>query len=555
MKRDQKKLLLLTQLLLISIVVGISAINPMNYCSIIKNESASLILTTNEVPTLVWEKNGTAVCNINQISDPRICSDGNGGAIFVWTDWRNPYDIYAQRIDSSGNILWEPNGTVICNASGNQAYPEICATEDGGAIIVWIDERAGASNYDIYAQRINTNGNPMWTQNGVVVTNASGIQRLESKQNRICYFDSTIIIVWEDERNGNWDIYAQKLDFNGNTYWGNGTLGDKNGTVICNNPTDISDPQICYDGSGGAIITWYEQRSVTTGDDVFAQRIDTGNGNLYWGNGTLGDKNGTAICNATGDQSAPWVFSDGNSRAIIAWQDERPGLLGDGIFAQKIDSTGKIYWDNGTPSNKNGTALRNTVGGISDPYFYSIGSLGMVCVWEDTRSGSDVYGQIIDYNGNIYFGNGTPSDKNGIIICNEPDSQSYSYCSVYGSNIIIAWGDKRPGSNSYDLYVQKIDTAGNLYWGNGSSDNKNGSLVCNYDNDQSEPVIYCDGSGNIIIGWLDHRTGTASLYAQKIPGPAQAGNLGLVLLILMQPPTNAGLIYGIIIVSVAAYVL
>lgn len=49
--------------------------------------------------------------------DPVICIDGDGGAFFVWGDRRNGenYQIYAQRVNADGNIQWGENGIVICD--------------------------------------------------------------------------------------------------------------------------------------------------------------------------------------------------------------------------------------------------------------------------------------------------------------------------------------------------------------------------------------------------------------------------------------------------------
>ncbi len=84
-----------------------------------------------------------------------ICSDGAGGAIITWRDYRSgsDSDIYAQIIDSSGNVQWTANGVAICTASNGQYKPKICSDGAGGAIITWEDSRSG-SDYDIYAQRI-----------------------------------------------------------------------------------------------------------------------------------------------------------------------------------------------------------------------------------------------------------------------------------------------------------------------------------------------------------------------------------------------------------------
>src|SRR3989304_788331 len=53
--------------------------------------------------------------------NPTIVSDGIGGAIITWFDFRNgDYDIYAQRINASGDVQWTADGVPICTATGSQ---------------------------------------------------------------------------------------------------------------------------------------------------------------------------------------------------------------------------------------------------------------------------------------------------------------------------------------------------------------------------------------------------------------------------------------------------
>jgi hypothetical protein len=67
------------------------------------------------------------------------------------------FDIYAQRISSSGAIQWSADdGVAICKAGYSQWHPTIISDGSGGAIITWQDGRSG--NYDIYAQRIYKDG-------------------------------------------------------------------------------------------------------------------------------------------------------------------------------------------------------------------------------------------------------------------------------------------------------------------------------------------------------------------------------------------------------------
>ena len=56
------------------------------------------------------------------------------------------------------------------------------------------------------------------------------------------------IIVWEDQRNGSYDIYAQRRDANGSLVSGWGA----DGTVICGAPGDQFAPVIATDGAGGS---------------------------------------------------------------------------------------------------------------------------------------------------------------------------------------------------------------------------------------------------------------------------------------------------------------
>ena len=58
--------------------------------------------------TPLWTLNGVAICTtVNDQYNPTIVSDGSGGAIITWNDFRNgsDYDIYAQKIDENGSII------------------------------------------------------------------------------------------------------------------------------------------------------------------------------------------------------------------------------------------------------------------------------------------------------------------------------------------------------------------------------------------------------------------------------------------------------------------
>jgi len=101
----------------------------------------------------------------------QLVSDGAGGAIITWFDERIYNDIYAQRVDASGAVLWTIDGVPICTAEDYQGEPHLVSDGAGGAIITWYDER-GYYNMDIYAQRVDSSGTVLWTTDGVEICTA-----------------------------------------------------------------------------------------------------------------------------------------------------------------------------------------------------------------------------------------------------------------------------------------------------------------------------------------------------------------------------------------------
>jgi len=379
-----------------------------------------------------WTINGASICTGNYTQGaPQICSDGAGGAIITWNDKRNglTYDIYAQYINSTGDVKWGANGTAISTADGDQVIPQICSDGAGGAIIIWNDYRSGA-DYDIYAQRINSTGDVKWDANGTAICTEGDDQYFP----HICSDETGgAIIVWEDWRGLDSDIYAQLINSTGSVKWG------ANGLAICTADNTQWYTQLGSDGVGGAIITWSDNRSGTI-YDIYAQRVDS-TGDVKWG------ANGTAISTADGAQKVPQISSDGAGGAIITWEDERSGSNGD-IFAQRINSTGSVKW------GANGLAICTADGDQIYPQICSDGAGGAIIAWEDERSlWSDIYAQRINSSGDLKW------TADGVAVSKARYDQRHPQI-VSGENesAIITWYDKRSGSD-YDIYAHLIKEA------------------------------------------------------------------------------------------------
>lgn len=122
-----------------------------------------------------WQPDGVAIsASANYQTTQAIASDAAGGAIVTWHDFRSgtSYDIFAQRVDATGAVLWTTDGVPISTEAANQAVPSIVSDGAGGAIIAWSDDRTCCFNTDIYAQRIDASGTVLWTPNGVALCTA-----------------------------------------------------------------------------------------------------------------------------------------------------------------------------------------------------------------------------------------------------------------------------------------------------------------------------------------------------------------------------------------------
>jgi hypothetical protein len=209
--------------------------------------------------------------------------DGTGGAYIVWEDFRaGNSDIYAQRLTAAGTASWVTvDGTVVCNATGNQQLPQATPTSDG-IIIAWTDARAATSNRNIYAHKLaQSDGTGSWpTANGIPICEAADQQPSAT------------------------------------------SLGLK----------------VVPDGANGAIIAWNDQRAGSSNRDIYVQKV-TGTGSISWPT-----TNGVPVCTASGNQGAdigliPITITGG---AYVVWQDSRSGTINGEIYGAVVDGSGNL---------------------------------------------------------------------------------------------------------------------------------------------------------------------------------------------------------------------
>jgi hypothetical protein len=394
-----------------------------------------------------WPLNGRAVCTATDFqSRPVLAPDGQGGAIIAWEDRRGAnYDIYAHHLKADGTLdaAWPANGRAICTAANYQRYPAIASDRAGGAIIVWEDFRNGTDT-DIYAQHLLSTGvvDPGWSANGIAICAAAGNQHHPAL---VCGTNGWSYVVWDDARSGTSDIYAERVYTSGTMSGGAWAL---NGLAVCTSTGNQVNPVVTLDDAGtGALVAWEDYRGGAT-SDVYVHRLISTGKYPSW------PVQGTAACAATGSQYSLALTTDGDSSAVVAWQDERTSPSR--VFAMSVTHTGALNptW----PAN--GLAVTPAGWQQVSPRIVPDGGHGTLVVWQqDAPSpGYDIYAQHLLQDGIVdtaWAVDGEPmSTASGeqVTPVAAPDGRG---------GVIAAWLDAR-SSLGFDVYAQRVEHGGQL---------------------------------------------------------------------------------------------
>ena len=430
---------------------------------------------------LMWGAGGVPVCSaVNNRYLNAVVSDGAGGAILTWSDLRGAtsYDIYAARVTSDGSLPWTADGQLVCGETNWQWNSMAMAEGGGGAFLAWQDRRDDATTgYDIYMQRLNSSGAAQWTASGVPVAatttdeNAprllpdalSGVlmtwfdddvyaQRVSDtgvvawtgaktvcidgsvQQDQVMATDGAggALVAWRDRRGGDDDIYAQYINWNGEPQW------VVNGMAVASGTGDQRDPTIISDGAGGAIITWQNDDSPEYA--IRAQRLNSA-GTFLW---TAG---GVQLSTSGNDQTAATTVPDGQGGLVAIWLEQNLAASRDEIRAQRLNSGGNRLWgDQGLAvCSLDETANPGSLALIAD----SCG--GVIASWREDR-GSDgsysIYAQRISLEGEAQW------QSNGVEVASGLGSSARCMLVSDGAcGAIVAYGD------STDLYAQRVTSA------------------------------------------------------------------------------------------------
>ncbi|MDB5200809.1 MAG: hypothetical protein JWQ27_218 [Ferruginibacter sp.] len=301
-----------------------------------------------------------------------IVSDGNFGAVILFTDTRNDpngfdyynyhqvnptnLDVFAQKFDSSGNYVWGSDATPVCTAISNQtaAGANSTVTDANGALFIFNDARndlpdAGGAptNIDIYSQRFNNAGVRQWVANGLPVTLSPGNQSIKST---MADGLGGVVAAWEDE---NGKIYSQRMLVNGIASW------TTNGVLISGAADYSYNPRLLRDTAKSTFMYLFEAQGAAK--YLKAQKLSLAGALQFPASGAM-------VCNATDAYpSAPRPVRSDNGAIIVAWEDYRNTASAPDIYGSKLLEDGQLEATYISTTNGNWDYPGTWVGAIVPP--------------------------------------------------------------------------------------------------------------------------------------------------------------------------------------------
>lgn len=455
---------------------------------------------------------------------PSAAADGRGNFIIVWGDCRNgDDDIYGQRYSGNGTKMGTNFRVNDDPGKSRQEYPAIAANDSGNFIVVWqdyrdiklltygqcfskdgvkqgtnlridddnrnsgkvrpapaIDRRGNFvvvwsdywnDEYEIFGQlysRDQTKIGSNFRVNDDIGSNAQGTPSIAMDD------QGNFFVVWQDYRNGDADIYAQRYTSNGMNQETNFRINDDFGS------SSQAFPAIAVDGSGNFTVIWIDDRDIAYQDDIYAQRFKN-TGEKLMINFRVNDD-----CEKS-NQWVPAIAMDGRGNFVTVWEDNRDGWAGD-IYAQR-------YSNNGTKLGPNFKVNDDSGNDVPwNPAIASDGNGNFVVVWQGKVNDEwNIYAQRYTSNGTKLGMNFQVNDESIYYQINPTVAMDWN------GNFVVVWECDTGWANI--IYLQCYSSDGTKSGENTEVNDQNRIVK------HSWPAVATDGVGNFIVTWVDNRNG------------------------------------------------
>ncbi|RME54643.1 MAG: PKD domain-containing protein [Deltaproteobacteria bacterium] len=446
------------------------------------------------------DPNRIAICTTSGARHDLSVSCGeNDICLAAWVDERSGRYIYVARIDRSGQVL-DHNGRSIY-ASYGAYYGTAVAWGEGRFLVIW------ETNSNLYGSWVSETGA---ITGNFLLSSASGYQQYP----RLAWNGERFLAVWQDNRNGNWNIYGSRI-------LPDGTVEDPQGIVITNRNTHEQYPDVSEYPEGNFLVVWQDNRSgngdiygtfVTPQGEVLSPEIpfESGPANSYRP-ALSASSMGVVLAWDDNDDifGIPFLLSPGGVERyihllnrfhpvtrenggdhLVVWEDIREGGSGVDLVGARVSSAGELL-------DPEGLLISTAAGAQKNPALASNGN-GWIAVWEDGRfdpNAPDIYAARITPQGSV-------ADTGGIAISNAAGAQRNPDVAYGESDYLVVWDDSRGAST--DIYGARITPGGQVL-------DTDAIPLSTAPQDQRNPAVAYDGT-NYLLVWEDDRNGVSTGY-------------------------------------------
>ncbi len=411
---------------------------------------------------------------------------------------------------------WTSNpaeNTAITTMTGEQALPKIAVASNGDAYVSWFSNDAG--NYDVRLQRLDHDGNMLWSQNGIVVSD-------EPQDSWITDYDLTVdpsgyaVVTFTDIRTGQSNPVGYRVSPDGDMMWG------PTGILLANDNNFDPSPKVCVTPLGNSIFAW--QSYPDSGNSLVRLQKVSPSGQLLWGDGIVLSESGV-------DYTAPYLLPAENDYAYLVWHKQTGPYYAPnrGLYVQKLDVNGSFLW---------ASAAEVYAPVPSSPVVYlqmcRDDSGGIVFSWYRAYDGThfQCYVQHMDTDGTITM------PANGVIASTSTARNHMYPAPAFLSQtqeVVLFFSEQDLNQNMRGMYAQKFDLQGNRLWGDEgkvliglsnndyllfSADGKDNQGICIYQAavfgtmDAKIQAVMLDDEGNFV--WPQHFIDLCTYQSQKL---------------------------------------
>ncbi len=307
----------------------------------------------------LWGADGILLTHENSLTWPQLLPVGSDDIILKYfvdsgVPWAPTRHIYAQRFDTEGQPVWT-NPVVISSAGTVQAWLQILPMiNDGndGFYISWHDYRISGNAATAWLQHINLDGQAVFQQNGVQLSNLDDANQFYTCLARPAN-DPNVYVYWNEVNGGQslYGIFGQKVAPDGSLLWGEA------GREVFPVTTQTMTPQMAF-GLDEDVVLVYDHYFDSYNTSIRVVRLNS-EAEFVW------EPVETIVSSVVSAKvhldASPY---DGN-QLVFAWEDNRDG--GPHLFGQNITSTGQLGIVGSTEGTLSGTvAIENNLAEVTE---------------------------------------------------------------------------------------------------------------------------------------------------------------------------------------------